>query len=156
MAQIHISNADLQRMLARRGKPARKASAKPANFAPALATFAFPRWTLVLPLLVVSEANQREFWAKKYRRKIAQQAVLAAAWPRLVADRAPQAPCRITLTRLGGRRLDSDNLAGAFKHVRDEIARQLGIDDGDPRLTWIYSQEPGGAVGIRIEIEEAA
>jgi hypothetical protein len=136
-------------------KPTIRRRLTPPKFAPVVATFDFPVWTLVLPLVVVSEANQREFWAKKYRRKIKQQSAVDTAW-RFRFDRRPAAPAMITLTRLGGRRMDSDNLAGAFKHIRDQIARILGVDDGSDLLTWRYAQEPGGPRGIRIEIEEGA
>jgi len=47
----------------------------------------------------------------------------------------------VRLTRVGPRRLDSDNLAAALKHVRDGVADALGVDDGDPRLEWIYDQQ---------------
>lgn len=90
-------------------------------------------------LKVVSEANQREHWSAKLKRKNTQQCV---AWTVLCFYNPPTGKLTITLTR-HGRRMDSDNLAGAFKHVRDTIAFWLQRDDGDPSLTWIYNQEPG-------------
>ena len=39
--------------------------------------------------------------------------------------------------------LDTDNLAGGFKAVRDGIADWLGINDGDKAITWNYTQERG-------------
>ncbi len=36
--------------------------------------------------------------------------------------------------------LDSDNLQGALKPLRDAVAYSLGIDDGDPRIEWEYHQ----------------
>lgn len=126
-----------------------------SKFAPVAAQFNFPVWTLTLPLVVVSEANQREFWQKKYARKAAQQAEIDTFW-KSTFPRIPKAPCSVHLTRLGGSRMDGDNLAGAFKHVRDQIARILGIDDGSDLITWSYDQQPGGEKGIRVEIVEAA
>ncbi len=71
--------------------------------------------------------------------------------------RRPALPCIVTLTRLGGQALDQeDNLNIAFKGCRDELAAILGVNDRDPRVRWQYRHEPGGAVGIRIEIEEGA
>jgi hypothetical protein len=64
-------------------------------------------------------------------------------------------PCTITITRLGPRKLDDDNLASSAKHVRDGIADKLGVDDGDDRLTWRYSQEKSSTYGVRIKIEAA-
>lgn len=110
--------------------------------------------TLAVPCRVVSEANRRDHWTARRKRFDAQAATLFAVWC--------QSPCYgtnavstwggvITLTHIG-RRMDSDNLAGAFKGVRDELARLLGIDDGDPRVEWHYDQRPGkGGIEVRIE-----
>jgi hypothetical protein len=38
------------------------------------------------------------------------------------------------------RLLDSDNLTGGTKPLRDSIARSLGLDDADDRITWEYHQ----------------
>jgi hypothetical protein len=50
---------------------------------------------------------------------------------------------------------DDDNLQGACKAIRDEIARLFGVDDG-PRgpITWAYAQEKckRGTYGVRVEI----
>lgn len=93
-----------------------------------------------LPITVISEANQREHHMEKHGRKVAQQQAFNAEWMLLAGRVQISAPCTIKLTRIGSRALDTDNLAGAFKHVRDAIAAMIGIDDGDPRLTWLYEQ----------------
>jgi len=69
-------------------------------------------------------------------------------------------PCIITLTRIASRDLDSDNLAGCFKNIRDQIASlifpglPMGQADDDPRLEWRYRQEKGTRnQQIRITIE---
>lgn len=52
------------------------------------------------------------------------------------------------------RRMDDDNLAHAFKPMRDAIALELGIDDGDPRMRWEYGQiETRGRTGCTVNIE---
>ena len=58
----------------------------------------------------------------------------------------------VTITRIGPRKLDDDNLSGACKYVRDEIARMVGVDDGSDRYTWVYKQRTG-AYGVDVEIE---
>lgn len=58
----------------------------------------------------------------------------------------------VRIVRIGPRKLDSDNCAGACKHVRDGIADAIGIDDGDPRYTWIYDQEKGREYSVRITV----
>lgn len=60
-------------------------------------------------------------------------------------------PMVIGITRVGPRRLDDDNCAGACKHVRDAIAKELGIDDGSPELRWVYEQAKG-RYGVRVTL----
>lgn len=62
----------------------------------------------------------------------------------------PKPPFVVTLTRVGARKLDDDNLASAFKYIRDEVARIIGIDDGSPLYTWQYLQRIGE---YEVEIE---
>lgn len=46
--------------------------------------------------------------------------------------------------------MDTDNLSGSFKYPRDEIAAFLGVDDGSPRLHFIYTQ----AVAVKLGMSE--
>lgn len=64
-------------------------------------------------------------------------------------------PCVVRLTRLSSGELDGDNLAMAFKHVRDGVADALGIDDRDSRIVWEYAQEkqPRGTYAVRVELQ---
>jgi len=49
----------------------------------------------------------------------------------------------VTLTRFGPRALDDDNLAFAFKSVRDEVAAFLKVNDGDrEHIRFSYAQVP--------------
>jgi len=50
-------------------------------------------------------------------------------------------PATITFTRYSCKVMDTDNLAGSFKHVQDAMAKCLNIDDGSPEITWKYAQE---------------
>ena len=60
---------------------------------------------------------------------------------------------RITLTRIGKRRVSAEGICAAFKSVRDGVSDALGYrDDDHPALTWIYAQETG-PYGIRIVLE---
>ena len=87
----------------------------------------------------ISEANRREHWASKLKRKKSQQHDFSIIWkshkPKV------QLPATITFTRYSCQVMDSDNLAGAFKHCRDQLAKEIGVDDGDERLTFIYKQK---------------
>lgn len=66
----------------------------------------------------------------------------------------PPPPLTVTITRIGPRKLDDDNLEGACKYVRDQIARKVGIDDGSDQYTWLYGQRKGkpGEYGVEVEI----
>jgi hypothetical protein len=66
-------------------------------------------------------------------------------------------PLAITLTRVAPRPLDTDNLSSAFKAIRDGVADALTVDDGDPRLAWVYQQRRGQPreYGIAIRIEDS-
>ena len=111
------------------------------------------RVELTMPIVLVSEANQREHWRTRHARKKTQQKIAAACltiYGRIDRVRVD----RVLITRMGGRKLDSDNLVGSGKHVRDAIARWLGIDDGDERITWSYAQESGPLKGVRVTFEE--
>ena len=97
-----------------------------------------------------SMANERLHWAMKAARvkQQRQQAALylqvcagprIASLARLVARQPVTLRC--VLTRVAPRKLDGDNLQHAFKAIRDEVAKTLGLDDGSPRWTWLYAQQ---------------
>jgi hypothetical protein len=87
----------------------------------------------------VSEANQREHWAAKRKRKVGQQTAFRIFWKTYKPK--VKLPATITFTRYSCNVMDSDNLAGAFKHVRDQLAKELGIDDGSKEIRFEYAQE---------------
>jgi hypothetical protein len=106
-----------------------------------------------LPLRLISEANAREHWSRRKRRRAAQRGQV-----RLVAQATmsrPRLPCVVTLTRVAPRSLDSDNLVSSFKASRDGICDWIGVDDRTDQITWEYTQKRGGvreyALKIRID-----
>ena len=108
-----------------------------------------------IPIRVVSEANQRCHWATRHRRFKKQKDAVRLLLKPLIRGFSVDGKITITLTRYGKRKLDTDNLAGAFKAVRDAIAKLLGIDDGSERLVWKYEQKKGDyAIKIKIEGDE--
>lgn len=109
--------------------------------------------SLALYCAIPSVANLREHWAARAKRaKLQRNAVLVAeiAAGRPIAALVRSAPYVaewiVTLTR-HGRRLDDDNLASAFKSIRDEVAKLLGLDDGSSRVAWVYKQGRDAAEG---------
>ncbi len=65
----------------------------------------------------------------------------------------------VTLTRCAPHRFDSDGAVHAMKGVRDEVARWMGVDDGDDRIEWRVERKKvprkdQGTV-IRVEVRRA-
>ena len=104
-----------------------------------------------------SAANLREHWAVRAKRAKGQRERawlhVRGALPLATLQRARVVGAIIELVRVAPRKLDSDNLASAFKAVRDGVADCLGIDDGDERLEWRYSQRRGKPGELAVEIE---
>lgn len=105
-----------------------------------------------LDMELKSEANQREHWAKKARRVKAQREHVMWAFKAERPDK-PELPVTVTLTRIAPRRFDDDNLRGAFKAVRDQVAEWLGVDDADPQVEWGYADRKGKPKEKRVIIE---
>lgn len=106
--------------------------------------------TFLLPIRTFSESNMREHWSKKYKRKNAQQLTTRLM---LGAVIEPWPTVRVRLTRLGPRKLDTDNNVSSFKHVQDAVAAWLFVDDGSERVTWEYGQEKSKTYSVRVEVE---
>lgn len=106
------------------------------------------RYDFVLPLRTVSRLNSREHWRARSTRSKAERTAAALMCPHFPT------PCKVTFTRVGPRALDSDNLQGALKSIRDGIADKLGINDNGPLVQWEYAQERG-PYAVRVELEAA-
>ena len=120
-----------------------------------------PGITFTVPVRTVSALNCREHWATKARRVKAERDATRWAYrtrPTIHTDQVPDPPLVVRMTRISSGLLDDDNLAGALKGVRDEVAAMLGYDDGDPRVTWERAQEKAkrGVYGVRVTVEEGA
>jgi len=106
--------------------------------------------TVYIPMRLVSEANKHEHWAAKAKRVRRQRWVVARV---LDTKLAPALPAVVKLTRIAPRRLDDDNLARAFKAVRDEVAQWVGTDDSPGSgIEWRYAQRRGKMREYGIEI----
>lgn len=93
------------------------------------------------PWSSLSEANRRDHWAARHRRAADQQELVLVA---LAGLPVPAGRVRVAFVRRGGRRMDGDYLAGAFKACPDLVAGWLAFDDGDDsRAAWHYRQRPG-------------
>ena len=109
------------------------------------------------PLRIISEANNTDHWAKKYKRKKQQKLLVKT---KLALKKTPQLPCLVKITRIAPRKLDYDNLCFSQKAILDTICDYLnpglapGRADSDKRITVEYYQEKGkkNEYAIRIEI----
>lgn len=111
--------------------------------------------TLVFEVPVdVIGPNAREHRLETARRvKQERQAALLTAKAFYVRPMRAEEIAKVTMTRLGPRRMDDDNLAAAMKAVRDGIADALGVDDGDPRIMWVPRQLTARSRrGVKVEI----
>jgi hypothetical protein len=113
---------------------------------------------LILPIKTVSEANSRESWRAKNRRKRSQAFEVEIEWKQAMKGRAVSLPCVVTLTRIASRLLDDDNLRSAFKGVRDCVAALVGVDDGSDLIRFEYKQERRAkrTYDVKIEVESEA
>lgn len=108
---------------------------------------------ILLPIRIVSVANLREhFMARAKRSKLHRSTAftMLRAW-----GRPPALPVTVTMTRIGGRKLDSDdNLRMGIKAAKDGVADWLGVDDANPGVTWLYAQTPGKPkeYGLLVEV----
>ncbi len=134
---------------------ARKRRSVPTRYIPFVYGAHADSVEFTLQVKAVSEANQREHWRTRNARKKKQQEAVAEVWPVIgyvLKSRGLTAPWRIDFTRIGPQSLDSDNLAGAFKHVQDAVCKALGANDADTMNA--YAQEPQGEriYGVRVRI----
>ena len=115
-----------------------------------------------VPVRLVSLLNAREHHMARARRAKTQRTA-AHTLAREHVSGLVDTPLSltVTITRIAPGKLDDDNLTGSAKHVRDGIADALGIDDGDPRITWVVEQAKftgphrgGYSCAVRIEVRE--
>jgi hypothetical protein len=106
-----------------------------------------------IPIQTKSASNLREHWTSRHRRIKAQRTATAYRTPPALKALGPL--LTVTLTRIAPRQLDDDNLRGALKGVRDQVACALGVDDRSSLVRWEYGQEKGEpSVRVDVRAEE--
>ncbi|RKH11983.1 hypothetical protein D7X74_24495 [Corallococcus sp. CA047B] len=94
----------------------------------------------VVPVRTVNTANRREHPMARHKRAKGQREATDLLWP----GWSGPALLVVRLTRVSPKLLDKgDNLPIALKSVRDEVAKQLRLDDGSPLVRWVYEQAKG-------------
>lgn len=103
-----------------------------------------------IPIKLPSLANERLSWWRMARLKRDQKDAVILCL-RSTDEEIPAPPVVVTITRIGPRRLDDDNLSSACKYIRDQIAAAIGVDDGSDQYTWRYAQRIG-KYGVDVEV----
>lgn len=115
-----------------------------------------PEWsgfTLLVPIRTVSAPNAREHHHARASRVRKERAAVRFCW---VAARKPKIPlpALVELTRVSPHHsdIDDDNVRGALKAIRDEVAAIAGCDDdAKAPIAWTYQQERG-AWGVKVRV----
>jgi hypothetical protein len=94
---------------------------------------------ITFPIKTISEANSRGHWSVRHKRNVRQQRDFTLLWRS--SKTKVELPATVIFTRYSVQTMDSDGLVSAFKHVRDALAREIGIDDGSSLLRFEYRQE---------------
>lgn len=79
-------------------------------------------------------------------------AVVPKDAPAMLTALAPGQSILVRMIRQAPRALDSDNIAEAFKSLRDGIADAFGVADNHPRIYWLPDQERAKVPAVRVEI----
>lgn len=107
-----------------------------------------------IPVKVISEANTRDHWNKRFRRQVMQKQATILMMMNAQKGKRIELPCAVKLIRIGAKKLDGDNLANGFKAIRDAIAVRLEVDDGDvDSVKFEYEQIPIGKRDYSVKVE---
>ena len=112
-----------------------------------------PDGAVLIPVKTVPGLNAREAWRVRATRVKKERGTAKLA----IGPKARTAPLPliVTMTRVSAGELDSDNLQGALKGIRDGIADAYGVDDRTPLIEWRYAQRKckRGVFGVIVEVE---
>lgn len=103
-----------------------------------------------IPIRLPSLSNLRVHWRRMLKIKQGQKSATKLVMMNLKLPAPP--PLLVVITRVGPGRLDDDNLAHACKYVRDQIAAEVGVDDGSELYTWECRQRRDKVFGVEVEI----
>ena len=108
---------------------------------------------LTIPMRLPSRSNlERSHWTR-HKLVTEQRALVSLFLNRSVGGSTLTGELSVLLVRVSPRPLDDDNLRGACKAPRDEIAEWLGLpDDRDPRVSWLYDQRRGAPGEHALEV----
>ena len=154
MTPLRVSKAVFRALT---GKPLRRASTfRPKKLAKTTVRIVPGRRAqFLLPITLASEPNRPtgEHWAAKRQRRMNQAKTVWWALTQHKAD-LPAFPVRVVLQYRSPRAMDADNLAAAFKGVRDQIADVYGrrSDAEAEGWKWVTRHLVRQKVGVMITI----
>jgi hypothetical protein len=119
---------------------------------------------VTLPIRVTNPSNgSHGHWSVVARSRAQARSLVHLALPGHLRSARLARLNLVTLVRMSpSAGLDDDNLRGALKAVRDQVAEELGLrSDRDPAVEWAYAQNRGSrkdptlakGYGVRIQIE---
>lgn len=112
-----------------------------------------PLLTLLVEVDTRPEANDHSHWRGRSTRSRIANEVVFDALVLLSARPDVQRGLVVRMTRISPGHVDDDNAVTALKHVRDAIARWLGIDDRSPLVTWLCERSTeAGPMRAHIEV----
>ena len=120
-------------------------------------------WTATIsgwyPKTSLYSLNARQHWGSRKRLQDdaadrTGKALQCAYWPCVWTVDGSRWAVTLTVRQKLGRCPDGDNLQGSLKHVRDCVAKYMGVDDGDPGIEWRYRWQRGPDA-VTLELEEA-
>jgi len=120
-----------------------------------------PLFEVLIPgFLPRGTLNSREHHMVRSRRVKREHEVVALALlagARKFRNKPPAGEFLVSIMRHSSRLLDSDNCTGSLKGVRDAVAKFLGVNDGDRRITWRAGQVKTTRIrqGVVIRVEGA-
>jgi hypothetical protein len=104
---------------------------------------------MMVPIKTVSGLNVREHWRARARRVRGEREATATL---LHGHPVPALPCVVLLTRVApSNGLDDDNLPGALKGIRDQIAHWIGVDDKHADTVRYRYAQRRGPWGVEVE-----
>lgn len=108
--------------------------------------------TITIPIKTYSTNEQRRWKPMQRHGKVKKQRNDVAFF--LFNRDFPPPPVSVLLVRIAPSvGLDDDNLVGALKAVRDEVAKAIGVDDGKKGgITWKYDQRRGDDYAVEVSV----
>lgn len=116
--------------------------------------------SISIPMRAINESNAREHPMARHRRVRREREAVRLVWHSVSGRQVRQAaelcrPITVRIVRIGKKPMDGDGVVSSAKHIRDELAACIGVDDRDGAggVWWEYTQEIAPWYAVRVEVE---